>query len=105
MGTSCTSGICESRDNDEKLNVHKQQIIDLFNAIPNGIAHHNVSKLDLFLKNTTCGRSALMPVGKKAGSKRNIINPLEENIKSMDCEYLYGGGYYEIMKLNDKSNN
>lgn len=23
----------------------------------------------------------------------------------MKCEYLYGGGYYEIMKLNDVQNN
>jgi hypothetical protein len=44
MGTCCASGKVESRDHDpdDSQNVHKQQLIDLFNSIPNGIAHHNV---------------------------------------------------------------
>ena len=82
MGNCCASGSTESRD---APNVHKQQIIDLFNSIPNGISYHNVPNLDLFLRNKTSGRSALQPVGKAPGSKRNVQNYLEEQIKSMNC--------------------
>jgi len=47
------------------------------------------------------GGSALLPVGskEKKSQKRDKRNPLEEEIKRLQINYLYGGGLYNLKNI------
>jgi len=52
-------------------------------------------------QNGIFGGSVFLPIGKKNG-KRDKYNPLENEIKSMQVDYLYGGGYYQVCNVKEE---
>jgi len=48
------------------------------------------------------GGSVFLPIGKENG-KRDKLNPLEHEIKGMQVDYLYGGGYYTVNNIKEEA--
>lgn len=64
---------------------------------------HSLEPIKTLLKTIASpvfGGSVLNPVG-KLGGKRTKLNPLEEQIKALSTEDLFGDGYYELKNIRE----
>ena len=91
---------------DEKMSIHKVQLLYLFKQFPLGIEydHFELPNLRNMIHSTVAGGNVMSPVARDNLSAKTIHNSIEDEVAKMEVQYLYGGGFYQIKRVRDEVN-